>query len=143
MTATTVALGTTAWKAANLVAEAPGPGLSIHSFDAITVATTSLDEQDDAVEFGHLPAGLLVYALIITAADLDSGGSPALVYKAIIGTTDVVTGITTGQSAGTAAHWLATPYTTAAFDKVTLKVTTAAATAAQGAVTVRVLYSAP
>lgn len=141
MTASTTSLAADAWKDANHWKAIKGPNLSIYEFDALTVATTQIDEQDDITEVGYIPDNVTVYGLIFTATDMDTG-SAALVYKAIIGTTDVVTGITAGQTATTAAHYLGTPYTTSGRELLSIKVTTAAATAAQGTLKVRVLYTA-
>jgi hypothetical protein len=142
MAASTAALSATAWKSANVIPAFKGPALHVHSFAAVTVATTSLDEQDDVFEVGYLPAGLVVHGFIVKATDMDTGGSPALVSKIRINGVDVVTGVTAGQSAGTTAYYC-DPTTTAGYEVVDFKVTTAAATAAQGTVTVRVLYTAP
>lgn len=142
MVASTTSLAADAWKKANTFPVAKGPTLHIHEFDTLTLATTQLDEQDDVTHVGYFPAGVTVYGLIFTATDMDTG-SAALVYKATIGSTDVVTGITAGQTATTAAHFLGTPYTTAAFDLLKITVTTAAATAAEGTLKVRALYTAP
>ena len=141
MTAATQALSATAWRNANTLPNAGIAGvLNIGSFAAVTVATTALDEQNDVFELGYVPAGVTVHGFIVTATDMDTG-SAALVYTLRIGGTDKVTGVTTGQSAGSAVHWC-TPTTTTALTVVDAKVTTAAATAAQGTVTVRVLYTA-
>ena len=140
MTATTASLSATAWKKANYFPNTgQGGALHVQAFDAVTVATTSTDEQDDIFELGTLPAGIVVHGFIVKATDMDTG-SPALVYKLRIAGTDVVTGVTTGQSAGTAVHWC-DPTTTTALSVVDGKVTTAGATPAQGTVTVRVLYT--
>ena len=141
MTAATQALSATAWKNASTVPNmGEGGGLHIHAFAAVTVATTAIDEQDDIFELGYMPAGVTIHGFVVTATDMDTG-SAALVYKLRIGGTDVITGVTTGQSAGSAVHWCAATTTTTR-SLIDAKVTTAAATAAQGTVTVRVLYTA-
>jgi hypothetical protein len=143
MTASTTSLAAGSWRNANTVPMFKGPALHVHAFDSTAIATTQIDEQDDITEVGYLPAGVTVYGLIINATDLDTAGSPALVYKAILGSTDVVTGITVGQSASTSAFYLGTPYTTTDYTVLSLKVTTAAGTAASGTIKVRALYTAP
>jgi hypothetical protein len=141
MTASTAALAATAWKDANYVPAQKGPTLHVHSFAAVTVATTSIDEQDDIFQVGYLPPGVVVHGFIVKATDMDTG-SAALVTKIRINGVDVVTGVTAGQAAGTTAYYC-DPTTTAGYEVVDFKVTTVAATPAQGTVTVRVLYTAP
>jgi hypothetical protein len=142
MVAATQALSATAWKEANYVPNmGEGGGLHIYEFPAVTVATAALDEQDDVFQLGYIPAGIRVHGFIVSATDMDTG-SAALVYKLRIAGADVVTGVTTGQTAATAAHYLATPVTTTGLSVVDAMITTAAATAAQGTVKVRVLYTA-
>jgi hypothetical protein len=141
MTASTAALAATAWKSANTIPVLKvGGALQVHQFTAVAVATTSTDEQDDIFEIGYLPAGVVVHGFVVKATDMDTG-SPALVYKLRINGVDVITGVTTGQAAGTAVHWC-DPTTTAGYEVVDAKVTTAGATPANGTVTVRVLYTA-
>jgi hypothetical protein len=143
MTAATQSLSATAWKQANFVPNmGEGGGLHVYEIPAVTVATTAIDEQDDIFEIGYIPAGIRVHGFIVSATDMDTHGTAALVYKLRIAGTDVVTGVTIGQSAATDAFYLGSPVTTTALSVVDAKVTTAAATAAQGTVKVRVLYTA-
>jgi hypothetical protein len=141
MTASTTALAG-AYTTANVVPDAREGGvLQVHLFDTVTVPTTAIDEQDDVCQFGYLPPGIKVHAFVITTSDLDSDGSPALVYKLRIAGSDVVTSCSQGQAAGTTTYWLASPATTSAISVVDFKVTTAAATAAEGTFQARVLYT--
>jgi len=141
MTAATSALAAGSWNKARYIGSYNGPALHMHAFDAVTVPTTALDEQDDIFELGYLPPGVVVHGFVVTATDLDTG-TPALVYKLRVNGVDLVTGITVGQSAGSDVFWC-TPTLTAGYEVVDAKVTTAAATAAQGTVTLRVIYTAP
>lgn len=141
MTAATQALAATAWTGANAVPNlGVGGALHVHTFDALTVATTAIDEINDIFEIGYLPPGIKVHGFIVTATDMDSG-TPALAYKLRVNGVDLVTGITVGQSASSDVFWC-TPTETAAIELVDAKVTTAAATAVQGTFTLRVLYTA-
>lgn len=141
MTASTASLSATAWKDANVVPVLKvGGALQVHSFAAVTVATTSTDEQDDVFQIGYLPAGVTVHGFIIKATDMDTGG-PTLVTKLRLNAVDLITGITAGQAAGSTVYWC-DPTSTAGYEVVDLKVTTAGTTPAQGTVTVRVLYTA-
>jgi hypothetical protein len=141
MTASTASLSATAWRDAN---EIPllkvGGALQVCSFDAVTVATTSTDEQDDVFQLGYLPKGVVVHGFIVKATDMDTGG-PTLVWKLRINAVDVVTGVTSGQTASHTVYWC-DPTTTAGYEVVDGKVTTAGTTPASGTVTVRVLYTA-
>ena len=139
MTAATQALSATAWKGANYV-NSGGGALRIHAFDAVTVETTAIDEQNDIFEIGYLPAGITVHGFIVKATDMDTG-SAALVTKIRLNGVDLVTGVTSGQTGVTTTAFYCVPTTTAGYEIVDFKVTTAAATAAQGTVTVRVLYT--
>lgn len=141
MTAATAALSATAWKEANVIPLGKIAGhMHVHQFAAVSVATTAIDEANDIFEIGYLPAGVTVHGFIVTATDMDSG-SAALVYKLRLNGVDLVTGVTVGQSATTAAFYCA-PTATAGYEVVDAKVTTQAATAVAGTVTVRVLYTA-
>lgn len=89
--------------------------------------------------FGYVPAGVLVIGFMVSSADLDSGGS-ALVQSLFLGSTEVATGVVTG-AAGTSAFYACNPPT--ALTEPTIlyqKVTTAATTAAAGAVTIHPIY---
>lgn len=104
-----------------------------------TYATTELDENDDAVEFGYLPGGVTVVGVIIKSADLDSHGTPTLAQSVTIGATAVVTGDVTGKTGVGTAHWI-TPYSTTAPTLVKVTSTTKAATAAAGIQYLTFLY---
>jgi hypothetical protein len=113
-------------------------GLCGNPFTA-SVATTSIDEQDDIIELGYVPAGVTVVGFIVKATDLDTGGSPALVQKLTLGSTDLVTGITVGQS-GISGFYGCVPTATTAATKLQIHTTTAAATPASGTVYVTPIY---
>jgi hypothetical protein len=93
------------------------------------------NETNDVMEAGYLPANVRTLAVIWAPTDMDTG-TPAVVHKVTVGSTDIVTGLTGAQS-GTAsltvclqAAIVATPSTSPALVKVTT--TTAAATGAAG-----------
>lgn len=140
MTATTVArTGITT----EPLAKAGGPILNGMVWTH-TVATTSIDEANDAIQMGYLPAGVTLIGFVLYAPDLDSG-TPALITKITVGSTDVKTGITIGQADATVTHTLTqflsiAPYTTTAETLVTITVTTAAATAVSGAISLTPIY---
>lgn len=96
----------------------------------LTYATGQL-ELNDVNEAGYVPANITVYGWLVQATDMDTNAAPALVQKITLGSTDLVTGITAGQSAGQAVY-ACTPTTVTAKTKVSVTNTTAAATAAAG-----------
>jgi hypothetical protein len=98
-------------------------------------------ELNDVKQFGYVPAGMTVVGFIYAPTDLDTNGSPAVVQKITIGSTDVATGLTGGQT-GTASFVAIRPVSVTADTLVTVTTTTAAATAAAGTVNLTVLYSA-
>jgi hypothetical protein len=110
----------------------------------IEAATTSLDEANDAIQMGYIPAEVTLIGFVMYADDLDTG-TVALVTKLTVGTTDVKTGITIGQADAKITHTLTQflaidPYTTTVETLVTLTVTTAAATAATGTIALTPVY---
>lgn len=96
----------------------------------LTYATTQL-ELNDVMEAGYLPANVTVYGFYVNASDMDTNASPALAQKITLGSTDLVTGVTAGQSGGNAVY-ACTPTTITAKTKLTVTNTAAAATAAAG-----------
>ncbi len=60
--------------------------------------TAETDEANDVVEFGYLPGGVIVVAVLNASADLDSGS--ALRQTIILGTTDLKTGSTVASAGG-------------------------------------------
>jgi hypothetical protein len=99
------------------------------------LATTSIDENNDAVNMGYLPAGVTLIGFSYYCDDVDSG--TALVAKITVGSTDVKTGITIGQADAKSTHTLTQfmsidPYTTTAETLVTVTFTTAAGTPVAG-----------
>jgi hypothetical protein len=121
---------------------------------ALTIATTSLDEVGDVVVFLAIPTNRRIVAVFGKNADLDSNGSPALVADVICRTldssgtaTDVVLGtLTTKLQATTSDNsWMFAPnhivaQNASGYGHIGIKVTTAAATAAAGNVTLVVHY---
>jgi len=87
---------------------------------------------------GYVPAGVTVIAFVVRSADLDSG-TPAIIQSLILGSTTMVTGIDTGK-AGTVKLYVCTPTALTEATLIHLKVTTAAATAVAGTVSVSALY---
>lgn len=104
-------------------------GLYLVPFTA-TYATGQL-ELNDVYELGYIPANVTVYGVFVKASDMDTNASPTLAQKITVGSTDVVTGITAGQSGGNAVYAV-TPQTVTAKTKVTVTNTAAASTAAAG-----------
>ncbi len=92
------------------------------------------------VAFGYAPAEVTVFGFQVASADLDSGGT-ALVQAIYLGDTALVTGITTG-TAGTSAFFPCVPTAITVPTVVYMKTTTAATTAAAGAVTIHAFYYA-
>ena len=112
---------------------------------SVEVATTSLDEANDAITMGYLPAGVTLLGFIAFAEDLDSNASPALVSKITVGSTDVKTGMTLGQAATGLTSSISSfvaiePLAITAKTAVTWTVTTAAGTAAAGTLVLTPVY---
>lgn len=112
----------------------PGAGAFVVSFNLTFGATDN--ELNDVMEAGYIPPNVKVLAVGFYPTDMDTNGSPAVVHKVTVGSTDAVTGIT-GAQTGTSsltpvtnAMRVLAPVTTAT--KVTVTSTTAAATAAAG-----------
>lgn len=112
----------------------PGAGAFFVPF-SLTFGSTD-NELNDVMEAGYIPPFARVVAVYWAPTDMDTNGSPVVVHKVTVGSTDVVTGLTGAQTG--AASW--TPVTNAAVTAATssaaqlVKVTstTAAATAAAG-----------
>lgn len=102
----------------------------------LTYATTQL-ETADVMEAGYLPAGVTLIGFIYSPTDMDT--ATALVQKITVGSTDVVTGLTGGQTGASSAVYF-TPVVIA--DKTLVKVTTttAAGTPAAGTLTLIPIY---
>lgn len=95
-----------------------------------TVAySTTQNETNDVMELGYLPSGVIVYGLIYAPTDMDSG--TALVQKVTIGSTDVATGLTGGQT-GAKTFVPIVPQTLTAKTLAKVTSTTAAGTAVAG-----------
>jgi hypothetical protein len=140
MAGETTSLASTAWKDANYIPQSGDSGaIHITSMTA-TYSNTNQLETNDVMQVGYLPANITIYGLGVIATDMDTDGSPALVQKVTVGSTDIVTGITAGQSAGNVFYNVSTPYTTAAYDLVKVTTTTAAATGATGSLKLRFYY---
>lgn len=89
------------------------------------------NETDDVKQFGYLPANCTVYGVIYSPTDMDTNVSPAVVHKVIVGSTDVVTGLT-GAQTGTRSFQPIVPVALTANTLVKVQSTTAAATGAAG-----------
>ena len=87
---------------------------------------------------GYVPGGVTVIGFVVTSDDLDSGGT-ALRQSLVLGSTSLVTGIADGAN-GTSAFYPCIPTDTTNPTVLYQKVTTAATTAATGAVAVTALY---
>lgn len=101
--------------------------------------TTGQLEANDVLEAGYVPKGATLLGFFAFYDDLDSNGSPALVQKITVGSTDVKTGITTGQAGGGTFIGIE-PITLTATTLVKVTNTTAAATAAAGTFVLVPLY---
>lgn len=107
------------------------------------LATTSIDENDDAVNMGYLPARVICIGFSAYLDDVDT--STALVWKITIGSTDVKTGMTIGQADAKTTHTLTQflsidPYTTTAETLVKVTFTTAAGTPVAGTLVLVPIY---
>lgn len=142
MAGETTSLAATAWADSKVFQVLKGVALQVAEATA-TYSNTNQLETNDVMEVCYLPSGLKVYGIAVTATDMDTNVSPALVQKITIGSTDVLTGITNGQSGATSYLPLPTPYTTSAIELVKITTTTAAATGATGSVKLRFYYTAP
>lgn len=102
----------------------------------IAYATGQL-ETNDVQEAGYLPAGVTLVGFIYAPTDMDSG--TALVQKLTVGSTDVATGLTGGQT-GAKTFVGVTPLEITEPTKVTVTTTTAAGTAVAGTLYLTPVY---
>lgn len=107
------------------------------------LATTNIDDNNDAVNMGYIPKGSKLLGFIAGADDLDS--STALVWKISVGGVDVKTGITIGQAAASLTHALTQflsiePLEITADSLVTITFTTAAGTPVAGGIWLTPVY---
>lgn len=137
---TTALAVSTALDAVRVFPVRPGPTLHVVELLATYSATSQL-EINDVMEVAYLPAGIKVWMIGVTATDMDA--ATGLVQKVVIGTTDVLTGLTNGQNAATTLVQLPTPYTTTAQELLKLVNTAAATTPSTGSVKLRLYYTAP
>ena len=119
------------------------PALSGTVFSNL-VATTEA-ELADVVNLGYIPAGVTVIGFFIATPDMDS--STGIVMKITIGSTDVLTGVTTAVLGSVATQVPSVraiiPYATTASTLVTTTFTTAASgTAAAGTIYITPIYFA-
>ena len=141
MAGETTSLAAGSWADSKVIPMFKGPTLHVHEVTA-TYSNTNQLEIGDVMEVCYLPAGVKIWALGVTATDMDS--STGLVQKVTVGSTDIVTGLTNGQAATTTMHQLAAPYATTALELVTITNTAAASgTPATGSVKLRFYYTAP
>lgn len=105
--------------------------------DDIAIATGDL-ALNKTVGLFKVPAGFVLTSLSVVVPDLDTGGSPALVFAIGDSGDDdrFITGATTGQAGGTNTTLAATGlnYEFATETEIVWKTTTAAATAAAGTI---------
>lgn len=106
---------------------------------SLAYATGEL-ELNDVKEFGYIPKGATVVGFIYAPTDVDTAGSPTVAQKITVGSTDVATGLTGGQT-GTASFVAIRPITVTADTLVSVTTTAAATTAAAGTVNLTALYS--
>lgn len=107
----------------------------------VEVRTTDL-ATNDITGICKLPAAATLMAVILQTDDLDTDGSVALVWSILVGTTVFVAGIGNDTAkAGTLAVGSAGHVSVTADTVVSLKATTAAATAAAGTVNMTLIYT--
>ncbi len=140
MAGETTSLTAGAWRDANSVPALKGPTLHIYEVTATYSAANQL-ELNDVMEVCYLPAGVKIWAIDVAATDMDTHVSPTLVQKITVGDTDVLTGITAGQSGAKTNYPLGSAYTTAGYELVKVTNTAAAATAATGSLKIRFHYT--
>ena len=105
----------------------PNTGLTCQTFSHAWV-TTETDETNDTVEFGYLPAGVVVVGFFNRVADLDSGTAYRQTIK--IGTTTILATDDLAAGGGGEA-WAITPYSTGSTPALVSAVTTTGATGHQ------------
>lgn len=129
---------TTTLSAANrkLARKNSSTGLTGHPYTA--AFSTTQNELNDVMEFGYLPAGVTVVAVLVASTDMDS--LTAVVHKVTIGSTDVVTNLTLAQTGTSGCYAVNPPLTTT--DRTLLKTTTttAAGTAVAGSMVITPIY---
>lgn len=109
-----------------------------------TLETTSIDETNDTINMGYIPANSKLIGFFAGADDLDSGTS--LVWKIKLGSTDVHTGLTIGQAASNVTNSLTQfvgikPTELTADTLVSIVVTTAAGTPVAGDIWLTPVYT--
>jgi|SRR5882724_1350122 len=125
---------TVAASAARNYYDNPGAGTFVVPFNLTFLSTDN--ETADVMEAGYLPPNVRMVGVTWAPTDMDTNGSPAVVHKVTVGSTDIVTGLT-GAQTGTSSYTAVTnaaavlaPATTPT--KVTVTSSTAAATGAAG-----------
>lgn len=130
---------TLAVAARNVGKKLPSAALTVNPWTA-AFATTQL-ELNDVMEVGYLPANIVLLGFLYEPDDLDT--ATALVQKITVGSTDVLTGLTGGQT-GTKSLQLIAPLTLTAKTLVKVQNTTAAGTPAAGnLILIPIYFSAP
>lgn len=124
MTAATVAAPATSYFFGNKV---PNTGLTCMTLSHAWL-TAETDEANDTVEFGYLPAGVIVVGFFNKVADLDSGTALRQTIK--IGTTAILTADDLAAGGGGEA-WAITPYKTGTAPALVSVVTSTGATGHQ------------
>jgi hypothetical protein len=114
----------------------PNKGLTTHTMTH-TYTVPQL-QKNVLTALGYIPAGVTVVGFSIRSDDLDSGGS-ALVQSLVLGSDTVASGITVGSD-GTNGFFPCLPTSVSVPTVLYQKVTTAATTAAAGAVNVTAYY---
>lgn len=130
--------------------------LGLNPFDnTVTVATTQINEiGDDVLLFGPFPSGsyFITDTLIVTASDIDSGGTPAVVLDFGVSDSDgvidtvLIDDTSIGQTGGSDATDEAVKHVAGLLDVggkyITCTVVTAPATAAAGTIRAKGLWVA-
>ena len=113
----------------------PGPVLNAAVW-TYELATGNL-ESNDVLSLGYVPAGATLIGLMVFTDDLDS--ATGIVSKFIVGSTDVVTGLTIGRAAG-GSFVAFEPVAVTSDTLVKWQVTTVPTGAQAGTITVVPLY---
>ena len=114
--------------------------------DTVSHSVTTAELQlNDVIQMVKVPKGATVLDVILVSTDIDTNGSPAVVLAVGDGDDNdyYVTGSTIGQAGGIVRSnaLTAKPKTYTADDTIDVTVTTAAATAATGTISLTVLFT--
>lgn len=115
----------------------PGAGLFAATYSLTFSASNN--ELNDVMEAGYLGPNVKPVAVIWVPSDMDTNGTPTVVHKVTVGSTDVATGLTGAQSGTAQIVPCSSLTTTSDVTLVKVTTTTAAATAQAGTATLILL----